>query len=75
MKRWGTRLHAAIYRSTGGRLFGRVGGQPVLLMETVGQRAGARRTTPVQYLADEDMFVVVASIAGARLCRRRERRR
>jgi len=65
MKRWGTRLHAAIYRSTGGRLIGRVGGQPVLLLETVGRRTGARRTTPVQYLADDDMFVVVASNAGA----------
>jgi deazaflavin-dependent oxidoreductase (nitroreductase family) len=65
MKRWGTRLHAAIYRSTGGRLFGRVGGQPVLLLETVGRRTGRRRTTPVQYLVDDDMFVVVASNAGA----------
>jgi len=65
MKRWGTRLHAAIYRSTGGRLIGRVGGQPVLLLETVGRRTGARRTTPVQYLADDDMFVVVVSNAGA----------
>jgi F420H(2)-dependent quinone reductase len=65
MKRWGTRLHAAIYRSTGGRLFGRVGGQPVLLLETVGRRTGRRRTTPVQYLVVDDMFVVVASNAGA----------
>jgi F420H(2)-dependent quinone reductase len=65
MKRWGTRLHAAIYRSTGGRLLGRVGGQPVLLLETVGRRTGQRRTTPVQYLADDDRFVVVASNAGA----------
>jgi F420H(2)-dependent quinone reductase len=65
MKRWGTRLHAAIYRSTGGRLFGRVGGQPVLLLETVGRRTGVRRTTPVQYLADDATFVVVASNAGA----------
>ena len=65
MKRWATRLHAAVYRSTGGRVLGRVGAQPVLLLETVGRRTGRRRTTPVQYLADGDTFVVVASNAGA----------
>lgn len=65
MKRWGTRLHAAIYHLTRGRVIGRVGGQPVLLLETVGRRTGRRRTTPVQYLADGDTFVVVASNAGA----------
>jgi F420H(2)-dependent quinone reductase len=65
MKRWGTRLHAAIYRHTRGRVLGRVGGQPVLLLETAGRRTGQPRTTPVQYLADGDTFVVVASNAGA----------
>ena len=65
MKRWGTRLHAAIYRLTRGRVLGRVGGQPVLLLETAGRRTGQRRMTPVQYLADGDTFVVVASNAGA----------
>jgi deazaflavin-dependent oxidoreductase (nitroreductase family) len=65
MKRWGTRLHAAIYRRTRGRVLGQVGGQPVLLLETVGRRTGQRRTTPVQYLAADETFVVVASNAGA----------
>ena len=65
MKRWGTRLHAAIYRLTRGRVLGRVRGQPVLLLETAGRRTGQPRTTPVQYLADGDTFVVVASNAGA----------
>ena len=65
MKRWGTRLHAAIYRLTRGRVLGRVGGQPVLLLETIGRRTGRRRTTPMQYLADGDTFLVVASNAGA----------
>lgn len=65
MKRWGTRLHATIYRLTRGRLLGRVGGQPVLLLETLGRRTGHRRATPVQYLADGDTLVVVASNGGA----------
>ncbi len=65
MKRWGTRLHATIYRLTRGRMLGHVGGQPVLLLETTGRRTGRRRTTPVQYLAEAEGFVVVASNAGA----------
>jgi deazaflavin-dependent oxidoreductase (nitroreductase family) len=42
-----------------------MGGQPVLLLQTTGRRSGRTRTTPVQYLADGDTFVVVASNAGA----------
>lgn len=65
MKRWGTRVQAAVYRVTRGRLLGRVGGQPVLLLQTVGRRTGRTRTTPVQYLADGEAFVVVAANGGA----------
>jgi F420H(2)-dependent quinone reductase len=65
VKHWGTRMHAAVYRRTHGRMLGRVGGQPVLLLQTVGRRTGQRRMTPVQYLADGETFVVVASHAGA----------
>jgi deazaflavin-dependent oxidoreductase (nitroreductase family) len=42
-----------------------MGGQPVLLLQTTGRRSGRTRTTPMQYLADGDTFVVVASNAGA----------
>jgi deazaflavin-dependent oxidoreductase (nitroreductase family) len=65
MTRWGTRLHGWVYRRSGGRLLGRMGGQPVLLLQTTGRRSGRTRTTPVQYLAEGDTFVVVASNAGA----------
>jgi deazaflavin-dependent oxidoreductase (nitroreductase family) len=65
MPRWATRLHAWVYRRSGGRVLGRMGGQPVLLLQTTGRRSGRTRTTPVQYLADGDTFVVVASNAGA----------
>ena len=65
MPRWATRLHAWVYRRSGGRLLGRMGGQPVLLLQTTGRRSGRTRATPVQYLADGDTFVIVASIAGA----------
>jgi deazaflavin-dependent oxidoreductase (nitroreductase family) len=65
MPRWVTRLHAWVYQGSGGRVLGRLGGQPVLLLQTTGRRSGRTRTTPVQYLADGDTFVVVASNAGA----------
>jgi deazaflavin-dependent oxidoreductase (nitroreductase family) len=65
MPRWVTRLHACVYRRSGGRVLGRMGGQPVLLLQTTGRRSGRTRTTPVQYLAVDDRFVVVASHAGA----------
>ena len=65
MPRWATRLHAWVYRRSGGRVLGRMGGQPVLLLQTTGRRSGRPRTTPVQYLADGHTFVVVASDGGA----------
>jgi deazaflavin-dependent oxidoreductase (nitroreductase family) len=64
--RWVTRLHAWVYRRSGGRVLGRMGGQPVLLLQTTGRRSGQTHTTPVQYLADGDTVVVVAANAGAR---------
>lgn len=65
MKRWATRLHAWVYRRSGGRVLGRIGGQPVLLLQTTGRRSGATRTTPVQYVAYGEAFVVVAADHGA----------
>ena len=61
----GTRLHSAVYRASRGRALGRMGGQPVLLLETVGRRSGQRRVTPLQCLPRGDDFVVVASARGA----------
>jgi deazaflavin-dependent oxidoreductase (nitroreductase family) len=66
MKRWATRLHAWVYRRSGGRVLGRIGGQPVLLLQTTGRRSGRTRTTPVQYLAVGEGYVVVAADHGAR---------
>jgi F420H(2)-dependent quinone reductase len=60
-----TRLHAAVYRATGGWALAQMGGQRVLLLETVGRRSGQRRVTPLQYLPRGDGFVVVASAGGA----------
>jgi deazaflavin-dependent oxidoreductase (nitroreductase family) len=62
-----TQLHAAAYRATGGRLLGRLGGQPILLLHTIGRRTGRHRVTPVEYVVDGEQLIVVAANAGALL--------
>ena len=59
------RALVAEYRATGGRLGGRLAGAPVLLLETIGARTGAPRTTPVNYTMDGDRYVIVAPKRGA----------
>lgn len=59
------RLHAAVYRATGGRIGHAAGRITNLLLTTTGRRSGQPRTVPLAYLADGDRFVVVASNGGA----------
>lgn len=60
----GTGVHSGVYRATGGRLFGRMGKSPVLLLNTVGRKSGKKRTTPLLYIMDGDDFVIIASKGG-----------
>jgi F420H(2)-dependent quinone reductase len=62
--RWTGRLNIPLYRLSGGRIGGRVGRAPVLLLTTTGRKSGHRRTAPVVYLADGESFVVIGSNAG-----------
>jgi deazaflavin-dependent oxidoreductase (nitroreductase family) len=62
--RWAGKMNVPLYRLSGGRLMGRVGRAPVLLLTTTGRKSGRRRTAPVVYLADEDRCVVIGSNAG-----------
>jgi deazaflavin-dependent oxidoreductase (nitroreductase family) len=58
-------VHTAIYRATGGRIGHRMPGLPQnLLLEHVGARTGARRTSPLLYLEDGPNVVIVASKGG-----------
>jgi deazaflavin-dependent oxidoreductase (nitroreductase family) len=60
------RLHARLYRLSGGRFLPRwFAGAPVMVLETVGRRSGRKRATPVLYLRDAEAFVVLAANAGA----------
>ncbi len=58
------KLNVPLYRATRGRLFGRVGRAPVLLITTTGRRSGQQRTAPVVYLADGPRLIVIGSNAG-----------
>jgi deazaflavin-dependent oxidoreductase (nitroreductase family) len=59
------KLNVPIYRMTRGRLMGKVGRAPVLLLTSTGRRTGQPRTAPVLYLADGDRVVVIGSNAGS----------
>jgi deazaflavin-dependent oxidoreductase (nitroreductase family) len=62
--RWTGKLNVPLYRLSGGRVGGRVGRAPVLLLTTTGRKSGRVRTAPVVYLADGEDFVVIGSNAG-----------
>ncbi|WP_181428157.1 nitroreductase/quinone reductase family protein [Mycolicibacterium moriokaense] len=60
------RLHARLYRVSGGRFIPRwYAGAPVMVLETIGRRSGQKRATPVLYLRDGNSLVVLAANAGA----------
>jgi len=61
----GSGAHAGVYRATGGKLFGRMGKSPILLLNTVGRKSGKKRTTPLLYAMDGEDFVIIASKGGA----------
>jgi F420H(2)-dependent quinone reductase len=57
--------HTAIYRASGGRIGHRVpGAPPMLLLDHVGAKSGAKRTSPLVYVRDGEDVVLVASKGG-----------
>jgi len=58
------KLNAPIYRLTRGRVGGKLGRAPILLLTTTGRKSGKQRTAPVLYLADGANFVVINTNAG-----------
>ena len=61
----GSGAHAGVYRATGGKLFGRMGKSPILLLNTVGRKSGKKRTSLLLYVMDGEDFVIIASKGGA----------
>jgi deazaflavin-dependent oxidoreductase (nitroreductase family) len=62
--RWTGKLNIPLYRLSGGRIGGKVGRAPVLLLTTSGRKSGERRTAPIVYLADGENVIVINTNAG-----------
>ena len=62
-----SRTHAGLYRTSGGRLLGRVAGMPVLLLTTTGRESGRPRTATLTYFRDGGDLVVIGSFGGSDL--------
>jgi F420H(2)-dependent quinone reductase len=61
-----TRLHARLYRMTGGRFLPKwAEGMPVMSLTTIGRKSGKPRSTPVVYVEDGDLLAVMPSNAGS----------
>jgi deazaflavin-dependent oxidoreductase (nitroreductase family) len=59
-------LHERIYRLTGGKVGGKAGKAPVLLLTTTGRKSGRPRTSPLLYArAGDNGYTVIASTGGA----------
>jgi deazaflavin-dependent oxidoreductase (nitroreductase family) len=59
-----SRLHAFVYRLTGGRLGRRLVNNDMLLLTTRGAKTGREHTVPLLYLRDGDTLAVIASWGG-----------
>jgi deazaflavin-dependent oxidoreductase (nitroreductase family) len=58
-------IHRPVYRLTGGKVGGKIGKSPVLLLTTTGRKTGKPRTQPLLYADAGDGYAVIASKGGA----------
>jgi F420H(2)-dependent quinone reductase len=58
------RLNVPVYRLSGGRLGGKVGDGPVLLLTTIGRKSGEPRTAPILYLALGEAMILIDTNGG-----------
>ncbi len=54
-----------LYNVSGGRIGGKMGKVPVLLLTTTGRKTGKKRTLPLIYILDGSAYVITASAGGA----------
>lgn len=59
-----SRLHAGVYRLTGGRVGRRLVDNDMLLLTTTGRVTGKPHTVPLLFLRDGDRLVLIASYGG-----------
>lgn len=58
-------VHRRILAASGGRILGRMGGHPLLVLTTTGRRTGHPHSTPVIGIPSGEDWLVVASNGGA----------
>jgi deazaflavin-dependent oxidoreductase (nitroreductase family) len=58
------RLHRGVYRWSGGKIGGKMGQLPILLLTTTGHKSGQARTWPLGYIRDGERLIIVASAGG-----------
>jgi F420H(2)-dependent quinone reductase len=54
-----------LYNVSGGRIGGKMGKVPILLLTTTGRKTGKQRTLPLVYIMDDGAYVVTGSAGGA----------
>ena len=60
-----TSLHVFLYHTSGGKIWGSMNGNPVLMLTTTGRLSGKPRTTPVMYVHKDNEYLIAASAGGA----------
>lgn len=58
-------LNVALYRMSGGRIMGRLGGRDICLVTMRGARSGRTLTRPLMHVPYRDGVILVASLGGA----------
>lgn len=58
-------VHVCIYRCTRGRVAGRFGKAPLVLLTATGRKSGKRRTLPLLGFKDGETWYVIASKGGS----------
>lgn len=58
-------IGTTLYKTSGGKIGGRIPGLDVLLLTTMGRKTGKQRTTPLGYFKDkEGSYIIIGSNAG-----------
>lgn len=58
------RLHTTIYRLSNGKIGGNMGGNKILLLNSIGRKSGQTRVSPLVYIEDNGRYVLTASNGG-----------
>jgi deazaflavin-dependent oxidoreductase (nitroreductase family) len=57
-------MHVFLYRLSGGRFGGAIGGAKILILTTKGRKSGKLHTNPVSYFERDGGYLIVASNGG-----------